>query len=158
MILSMIAGMSENRVIWKDNALPRYYPEDLKKFRAITYWNCVIMWRNTYESIWKPLPWRRNIVISKSTEFSEIECYESPDEAIERLEFELWDEDQVFIIWWATLYSYFLPQAEYIYLTKIHKVIEGDTYFPPFEEHFELIESNTEKDLTFMVYRKKRAE
>lgn len=156
MILSLIAAMSENRVIGKDNALPRDYPEDLQRFRAITYWNTVMMWRRTYESIGKPLPWRRNIVISKSTEFPEVEHYSSPDEAINVIESELSDEDQAFIIWGASLYGYFLEKADFIYMTHVPWVIAWDVYFPAFEEHYDEIDREEWKDgLSFVTYRKK---
>jgi dihydrofolate reductase len=94
----MIAAMSQNRVIGKDNQLPRHLSEDLIRFKAITAGHTVIMGRSTYESIGKPLPNRRNIVISRKKTFTELEQYTDPQEAIDRLEVELDHEDEVFII------------------------------------------------------------
>lgn len=155
MHLCLIAAMSENRVIWHQNELPRDIPEDLKRFRALTRWCPVVMWRNTYESIGKPLPGRRNIVISKSSEFPEVEHYDDPDQAIAVLDDELEEADPIFIIWWATLYTYFLDQAEYIYMTHIHDYYQWDVYFPTFEEHFEVIEKEEHPHYDFVTYRKK---
>lgn len=160
MILSLIAAMSENRVIWKDNTLPWDYPEDLKRFRAITHWSAVVMWRRTYESIGKPLPWRRNVIISRSTEFPEVENYTNPDDAIAVLDNELWDEDQVFIIWWASLYEYFMEKADFVYMTEIPWMVTWwDTFFPAFEEHYDEIEREEWPDwLQFVTWRKKWVE
>lgn len=157
MIISLIAAMSENRVIGKDNALPWDYPEDLKRFRAITRGHPIIMGRRTYESIWKPLPWRRNIVITSSEKFPEVETYTNPDNLLELLEQELGEDEQVFIIWWASLYSYYLEKADYIYMTHINEIVSWDTYFPAFEKGYEIIESEKKDNkLTFTTWRKKR--
>jgi len=94
----MIAAMSQNRVIGKENRLPRSISEDLQRFKAITEGNTVIMGRSTYESIGKPLPNRRNIVISRSKVFDEVESYNDPELAIQSLTDDLADEDEVFII------------------------------------------------------------
>lgn len=117
------------------------------------------MGRNTFESIGKELPWRRNIVISSTKTYDEIEHYSNPDLAIATLDDELWKDDKVFIIWWASLYEYFLDDAEYIYMTHINKIYDGDTRFPKFEENYEKIqEEQHSNDLTFAVRRKKWTE
>ena len=152
----MIAAISENRVIGKDNTLPWHYTEDLQRFRHRTSGNVVIMWRGTYESLGKPLPNRRNIVISRTMTFPEVECYTSPEDTLGVLQNELADEDEVFVIWWASLYSYFMPQADWLYLTEIKRVYEWDTFFPEFEEHFEEAEREVySAALDFVLYRKK---
>ena len=155
----MIAAVSQNSVIGIDGKLPRHYSEDLQRFKAMTAWCPVIMWRGTYESIGKPLPWRRNIVISRSQKFDEVECYNDPELALEVLENELWENDEVFIIWWASLYKYFMNKADRLYLTEIKKTYEWDTFFPDFSEHFEEVERQIYNDeLDFVTYRKKRVE
>ena len=159
MILCMIAAMSENRVIGVNNALPRHYSEDLQRFKAITASNTIIMGRGTYESLGKPLPHRRNIVISSTMSYPEVESYNDPELALQVLESELGDDDEVFVIWWATLYTYFMGKAERLYLTEIKKVVEGDTFFPDFSEHFEEVERQVfDEELDFVTYRKKRVE
>ena len=155
----MIAAMSENHVIGVENKLPRHYSEDLQRFKARTAGSTVIMGRGTYESIGKPLPHRRNIVISRTMSYPEVESYNDPELALQVLENELGDDDEVFIIGGASLYTYFMDRAERLYLTEIKKIVEGDTFFPEFEEHFEEAERDAfDDELDFVVYRKKRVE
>lgn len=159
MILNMIAAISQNRVIGIDGQLPRNYSEDLQRFRAMTAGHPIIMGRGTYESIGKPLPNRRNIVISRTQQFDEVETYNDPEIALSILKNELGDEDEVFVIGGASLYTYFMDKAERLYLTEIKHTYEWDTFFPKFEEHFEEVERETyNDDLDFVSYRKKRVE
>jgi dihydrofolate reductase len=72
--LSLIAALAKNRVIGADNALPWRLPEDLKHFKALTMGHPVIMGRKTFESIGKPLPGRRNIVVTRSGNFRAEGC------------------------------------------------------------------------------------
>ena len=155
----MISAVSQNRVIGKDNKLPWHYSADLQRFKAITAGNTVIMGRWTYESIGKPLPKRRNIVISTTMTYPEVECYHDPQLAIDILEDELGDEDEVYIIWGATLYGYFMEKAEWLYITEIKKTYSWDTFFPPYKEHFEEVEREVYNDeLDFVTYRQKWVE
>lgn len=85
MIINIIAAMAANRVIGHNNALPRDYPEDLKHFRALTNGHVIVMGRKTYESIGKPLPNRRNIVLTL-TPIDGVECYSSIPEMLTTLE------------------------------------------------------------------------
>ena len=149
--------MSQNRAIGIDNKLPWHYSEDLQRFKTRTAGNVVIMGRWTYESIGKPLPNRRNIVISTAANYPEVECYNDPQLALDKLAIELGEEDEVFIIGGASLYSYFMDTAQWLYLTEVKRIIEGDTFFPAFEEHFEEAEREVyDDDLDFVIYRKKR--
>jgi len=155
----MIAAMSENHVIGIDNKLPWHYSEDLQRFKARTAGSVVIMWRWTYESIGKPLPHRRNIVISTTANYDEVECYNDPQLALNILEDELGDEEEVFIIWGASLYAYFMDKADWLYLTEVKHIVQWDTFFPPFKEHFEEAERDTyDENLDFVTYRKKWVE
>lgn len=156
MILCMIAALSSNYVIWKDNKLPRHHPEDLQRFKHITLDSPIIMGKNTYLSIWKPLPRRRNIVISSKTIFPEVETYSTPDIAFQLLNEEVDTHDTVYVIGGESLYRYFLWQAEYLYLTEIKKEYVWDTFFPKFEEEFEEIERIPHSDFDFVTYRRKR--
>jgi len=65
-MITLIAAMAANRVIGKDNGLPRDYPEDMARFRALTASKTIVMGRKTFDSIGRPLPKRRNIVLSRS--------------------------------------------------------------------------------------------
>ena len=116
------------------------------------------MGRSTYESIGKPLPGRENVVISASKTFDWVRCFNDPEIAYNILDDELTEHDELYIIWWATLYSYFIDRAEWLYLTEIKKIYQGDTFFPDFEEHFEEVERIPHEDYDFVTYRKKRVE
>jgi dihydrofolate reductase len=140
MILSLIAAMSENRVIGREGKLPWYLPEDLKRFRKLTLGHVVIMGRKTYESIGKPLPNRTNIILTKQTNYhalgTRIEA--SIEKALSGL------SGEVFIIGGGEVYQQALPRADRIYLTLVHTAIEGDTFFPETHRfHFQEKERET---------------
>ncbi len=151
--------MAENRTIGIDNKLPWYYPDDLQRFKTLTMDTVVMMGRNTYESLEEPLPYRRNIVISRSAKFQEVETYTDPQSALDMLEDELDQEDELFVIGWGTLFEYFIDKAQRLYLTQIKRSYEGDTFFPAFEEHFEEVDrENFSSEMDFVTYRRKRVE
>ena len=130
MKLSIIVAASENNVIGKDNDLPWRLSADLKHFKKITSGHCIIMGRNTYESIGKPLPKRTNIVVTSNTSLNFEGCLmvHSLEEAIKKAkEFE---KEEAFIIGGATLYKACLDKVDHIYLTRVHAQIAGDTFFP----------------------------
>ncbi|MBI5152977.1 MAG: dihydrofolate reductase [Parcubacteria group bacterium] len=139
MIISLIAAMGRNRIIGKKNALPWKLPTDMKRFRELTKGKMVIMGKNTYDSIGKPLPERTNVVITKQ----DIEipgCFvtHSVDGAIlhgyagtGKKDEKPWDE--IMIIGGASIYTQFLPVANRLHLTLIDEDFEGDAWFPVFE-------------------------
>lgn len=156
MSLIMIAALSENKVIWNKWKLPRDYPADLKRFRTITQWSPIIMGRGTYESIWKALPWRDNIIVSSTKLFEDVTNCEHPDDALAHAQqISQEQESDIYIIWWESLYTYFLDEAEFLYLTHIKKVVEWDRFFPSFEERFEEIEREEHTEFDFVTRRKK---
>lgn len=153
MQISMIAGMSlPTRVIWNKWKLPWNLPEDLQKFKEITTGHTIIMGRKTYESIWRPLPNRRNIVLS-SKEIQWVEVYHDIDDLLEALQ-EI--DDEIFIIWGENIYKQLLDFADKIYLTEIKESYDGDTYFPVFEDKFEEVERESFEKFDFVIYNKKR--
>lgn len=129
MIISLILAASENGVIGKDNQLPWRLPADLKHFKRVTLGHTVIMGRKTYDSIGKPLPQRRNIVITRNPEWKAegIEVCHSLKSAIAACE----GEEEVFVIGGATIYRQALEAnlVHRIYLTRIHEDFDGDTFF-----------------------------
>jgi len=132
MTISIIAAIAKNNVIGKDNDLIWHISEDLKRFKKITSGHTVIMGRKTYESLpFKPLPKRKNIIITRNKHFKPdgVIVVNSPDEAI----LECKGEEEVFICGGATIYESFIDEANKLYLTKILKEFEGDTFFPIFE-------------------------
>lgn len=128
--ISLIAAVAENGVIGSKNALPWHLPDDLRKFRAITTGHTVITGRKNYESIGKPLPNRRNIVVSRQRDYEAPGCevVHSLDEALATAV----SESEVFVIGGAEIYRQALPLASRLYLTEIHASVAGDTRFPTF--------------------------
>lgn len=127
-----IVAMSSNRVIGKDGKLPWHLPEDLKFFKETTLGHTILMGRKTYESIGRPLPKRRNVVLSRAMEPVEnVEVIESLDALT------CADGEEVFVIGGAQVFEALLPQCDGLYLTWIEQPYEGDIVFPPFEHLFE---------------------
>lgn len=150
----MIAAMASNRIVGNNNQLPWHYSQDLQHFKKVTSWHIVVMGYNTFLSIGKALPNRRNIVLSKSP-IEEIETYASIEDMMKQLESE--QVDQIFIIWWASIYRQFLSLTHFIYLTEIKKAYDGDTSFPEFENEFVEIEriSDESWEMDFVIYKRK---
>ncbi|WP_407332076.1 type 3 dihydrofolate reductase [Enterovibrio sp. 27052020O] len=128
MKISMIAAMAKGRVIGKDNAMPWHLPADFGWFKRNTLGKPVIMGRKTYESIGRPLPGRRNIVISRNSAWSAegVETVSSIDQALGLVD----GVDEAIIIGGGAIYTACLPRADRLYLTFINADIDGDTCFP----------------------------
>ena len=128
--LCLIAALAANGVIGKDNALPWRLPADLKRFKALTMGHAIVMGRKTYESIGRPLPGRRNLVITRNRAYSAPGC-----DVVHALDAALAACDGatgIFIIGGAELYRESLPGAYSLELTEIHAEFEGDAFFPEF--------------------------
>jgi dihydrofolate reductase len=127
MIVSIVVAISENHAIGKDNKLLWYLPNDLKHFKEITSGHTVIMGRKTYESVGKPLPNRRNIIITRQNITIEgCEVVNSIEAALALCA----DEAEVFIVGGAEIYKQSMHLTDRIYLTIVHKDFDGDSYFP----------------------------
>ncbi|MFH1603007.1 MAG: dihydrofolate reductase [Pseudomonadota bacterium] len=126
----LIAALAANRTIGKDNALPWRLPADLKRFKELTMGHPVVMGRKTYESIGKPLPGRRNLVITRDRGYSASGCevVHSLDAAIAAC----LGTQRIFVIGGAELYREALPRAQRLEFTEIHAEFEGDAVFPEF--------------------------
>jgi dihydrofolate reductase len=143
-MIKIIVAVSENGVIGGDNSLIWNLPNDMKRFKQITTGNAVVMGRKTYESIGKPLPNRRNIIISKDTNLFIDEC-----EVVNSIEESLMlTNNDCFFIGGGEIYKQVLPLTDIIYLTKIHEDFNGDTYFPELnkEEWFESMNESFNPD------------
>lgn len=137
MIISLIAALSKNRVIGKDNDLPWHLPDDMKYFMQTTKGHYVIMGRKNYDSIpekFKPLADRTNIVVTRQKNFSAPGCtvVHSLEAALELAKSN--QEKETFIIGGSEIYNQGLPLATRLYLTEIDATIEGDTFFPEFNK------------------------
>lgn len=137
MIVSLIVAMTREGVIGKDNQMPWHLPADLAYFKQTTLGKPVVMGRNTFNSIGKPLPGRRNIIVSThlTTAPAGTELVASPVEALALLE----GEAEVMIIGGGQLYAAFMSLAQRLYLTRIETSLEGDTHFPLIESDWRLV-------------------
>jgi dihydrofolate reductase len=164
--ISLIAAMSENRVIGSRGKIPWYLPADFAHFRDITMGHPVIMGWKTFESIGKPLSGRTNIVITMQPD-REIKGYRMAgtlDEAL-RLAGKAkgGGGEEIFVIGGALTYKEALPKADTIYLTKIHSIFEGDAFFPKFggaewrlaQSEFHKKDAENQYDYTFNIYERR---
>jgi dihydrofolate reductase len=131
-----IAAMSENRVIGQGNRIPWHLPEDFKWFKQMTTGQVIVMGRKTFESIGKPLPNRETIVLSRSN-FPHPGVRTVGTLAEINLNREARD---IFICGGAQLYAEALPLCSDLYLTLVKRVVEGDVFFPIFEDRFQPVE------------------
>ena len=132
-MISIIVAIARKNVIGGDNALLWNIKEDLRRFREITSNHTVIMGRKTYESIGRPLPNRRNVVITRSNvKFEGCETFNSFEKAIKKYSKK---GEEIFIIGGAEIYKQALPLADKLYLTRVHNVeYKGDAYFPKYDK------------------------
>jgi len=127
MTVSIVVAISENHAIGKDNKLLWYLPKDLKHFKEITSGHTVIMGRKTYESVGKPLPNRRNIIITRQDITIEgCEVVSSIEAALKLCK----DEKEVFIVGGAEIYKQSMHLTDRIYLTIVHETFDADSFFP----------------------------
>lgn len=133
MTVSLIAAMSENRVIGRENGLPWKLPDDLKRLKRLTMGHHVIMGRKTFDSIHKALPGRINVVITRNLSFeaNDVARASSLEDALRLAEAS--GDPEVFVAGGGEIFEQALPLADRIYLTLIHKHFDGDTFFPDFD-------------------------
>jgi len=145
MIISLIAAMSKNRVIGKNNDLPWRLPDDMKYFQNTTNGHVVIMGRKNFDSLpakFKPLPNRTNIILTRNKEFEADGC-EIFTDLSEAVRFaNNCKEEELFIIGGGEIYNQSLHLADRIYLTRINQEIEGDTYFPELAPEWKVVKKN----------------
>lgn len=124
----IVVARARNGTIGRDNALPWHLPEDLRHFKATTMGGTLIMGRRTFESIGRPLPGRRTIVLTRDAGWSHDGCERagSLDEALSRCA----GLEQVFVVGGAQVYAQALPRADRIVLTEVDADVEGDAWFP----------------------------
>ena len=156
MRISAIVAMATNRCIGRDNTLPWRLPADLKRFKQLTMGHSLVMGRKTYESIGRPLPGRRIIVLTRQHGYAPegVQVAHSLEQALE-----LARGDEVFIAGGADLYRQAMERVRRLYLTRIGRDYEGDTFFPELdlsgwrlvaEEHHPA--TATEPPFSFLTY------
>ncbi len=166
MKIKLIVAASENNVIGKENDLPWHLPDDMLFFKQKTLDSVVIMGRNNYLSIpqkYRPLPNRFNIILTNKSSFLAKDCLvlNSLEKAIET---GTKMKKDVFVIGGGQLYHYALQNnlIDIIYLTRVHSIINGDTYFPKIDknkwdlisEEFHSKDEKHKYDFTFMKFEK----
>ena len=132
--LVLIAALDRNRGIGRGNALPWHLPDDLKRFRALTLGQPVLMGRRTAESLGRALPKRRNLVLTRGARapFDGMEAVASIDDALALAAAE--DAEQLCVIGGGELYALTLPMATRLHLTHVDTLVDGcDAFFPAFE-------------------------
>jgi dihydrofolate reductase len=151
--LHAIVAMASNRVIGRDGKLPWHLPEDLKFFKRTTLGHPILMGRNTYESIGRPLPGRKNVVLSSTMPATEgLDVIRDVTEVAQVCQ----GAEKVFVIGGARLFADLLPLCSQLYLTWIDEPYEGDVLLPPFEHLFEQIDTlGSGEGYEFWLYRRK---
>ncbi len=131
-MISLVVAVSENGVIGSRNSLPWKLPDEIKRFRELTRGHAIIMGRKTWESIGRPLPDRRMLVVTRDPAKlagTPVEAFASLDAALAAA-----GEGEVFVIGGGEVYREALPKAERVYFTRVHATIEGDVTFPELPE------------------------
>lgn len=146
----MIVARSRNHVIGKDNQMPWKISADLQFFKKVTMGYPIIMGRKTWESIGRPLPGRRNIVVSRNSDYQAngAELVSSLEEALESLR----DFERVFVIGGQQLFNQAFPLADQLFITEIELEVEGDTFFEvPDPQNWKIVEKTeaSEGDIQF---------
>lgn len=134
--MKAIAAMARNRVIGSNGSIPWHLPEDFRWFKKMTLGGVVVMGRKTFESLGKPLPGRRNIVVSSAADFEGVDNLRS----LQELDESLYAPAPVWIIGGANVYSQMLSKCSDLYLSLVDAEPDGDAWFPAFESQFRLQE------------------
>ena len=169
-MISLIVAVAQNNAIGRNNDLLWHISEDLKYFKNTTTGHPVIMGRKTYESIGRPLPGRRNIVLTrgemevpaiKNPQTTSMEVVNSLDKVYEIAK----GEDEFFVMGGGMLYNETFGKADYLYLTRIYAVAEdADTFFPQVKENeWDVVresdmlhDEENNIDFKFIVYKRKK--
>lgn len=141
-----IAAMSQNRVIGSNGDIPWHLPDDFKWFKANTMGGILVMGRKTFESIGRPLPGRETFVLSRTPKnIDKVHCFTNLD-ALDKLT----TDKTIWIAGGGEIYRQMLPKCTDLYLTRVHREVKGDAYFPNFEDAFRL-DSTVLKHTEFTV-------
>ncbi|MDX2368921.1 MAG: type 3 dihydrofolate reductase [Colwellia sp.] len=170
-ILSMIVATADNNIIGKDNTMPWHLPADLAYFKKVTLGKPIIMGRKTYESIGRPLPGRRNIVISRDENYTPqgkgaegIDVVTSVEQALALVNGSDGSDavEEIMVIGGGAIYKHSLPNADRLYVTHIKASIDGDTQFPSYDDgcwrktasELRVSDDKNAYDLDFCVYQR----
>lgn len=138
MKLSLIVAVAENGVIGRAGQLPWRLPADLRHFKEVTMGKPILMGRRTWESIGRPLPGRRNLVVSRKPGYRAEGAEVFFD--VERALLAVADEPEVMVIGGAEIYRELLPRARVAHLTRVRASVDGDAFFPALDRTWRLVE------------------
>jgi len=156
-VISLIVAAAENNVIGRDGELPWRLSADLQRFKATTMGKPIVMGRKTWESLGRPLPGRQNIVITRQQGFTAGGAVVVGDKrgALAAAG----DADEIMVIGGSEIYALFLPDADRVYLTRVHADVAGDARFPALDEAWLLVsdelrpaDDKNDYDVSFRVY------
>ncbi len=158
MIISLIAAHDPNLVIGNNGSLPWNIPEDMAHFKHRTTGHVVIMGRGVFEELGKkPLPGRRNIVVTRTRNYQNVGVCRNIEQVFEMVR----KEQKIYIIGGAQLYRLFYPVCNRLEITEIHEPYEGDTFFPEYRHQIGIIWkeiARIDKDkLSFIDYERMQA-
>jgi dihydrofolate reductase len=135
-MLSAVVAIAENNVIGKERSLAWYLPNDLKKFKDITMTasKTMIMGRKTFESLPKVLPGRKHIILTNNMDYKVNDENVEVVHSIEELKAYIGAEEEYFVIGGGQIFSLLFPYTNKMYITEIHEIFEGDTFFPQYDK------------------------
>ncbi len=156
-IISMIVAHDPNLVIGREGTLPWRIPDDMAHFKKRTTGHAIVMGRGVFEELGeKPLPNRRNIVLSRSRSYENVEVCRNLDGVLEKLK----DQKKFYIIGGAEIYRLFYPVCNRLEVTRIHQEYHGDTFFPEYRHEigtvWEEICREERRDFTFVDFERIR--
>ncbi len=159
-MISLIAAVAKNGVIGSKNELPWYIPEDLIHFKLVTSSHAVIMGRKTYESVLarlgKPLPNRKNIVVTRNKDLAMhpgVVVFNDIDSALKSCK----NEEEAFVMGGAQIYEQTMDRAAKLYITEVHKDVEGDVRFPEIDKsHWKETSREDHDEYSFVTYEKNK--
>lgn len=155
-MIALVAAVSENNCIGKNNSLPWHIPEDMKRFKELTTGHTVLMGRKTWESIpekFRPLPKRKNIVITRNTHYPVpvgVVLYHSVDDALKH------EKGDIMVIGGAEIYTQSIALADTLHITHIRTFIEdGTAFFPTIDKNiWREFEREDHEHFSFVTYKK----
>jgi dihydrofolate reductase len=152
--MKAIVAMTRGRVIGKNNKIPWRLPGEQKWFKEVTMGHPILMGRKTFESIGRPLPGRRNLVVTRTGNLAGVDLIRDLN-AFDPAPYET-DGKEIFVIGGAEIYEALLDRCDTIYATIVKEEYAGDAYFPEFESRFEIIERIRETaDFDILCYRRR---
>lgn len=160
--LVLIVARAANGVIGRDNALPWRLKADLQRFRALTMGHPILMGRKTWESLGRPLPGRRNLVLSRDAGFRAegAEAFTTVEAALDAAA----GSERIFIIGGAQLYRTLIARADTLLITEVHAEVDGDAHFADVDtavfaevaREFQAADADNQFDVDFVEYRRIR--